>query len=435
MRKWIHFDCADRKEMLSQLILLTGEFEQATILTDQLEGQQGYYEELKTFDLLAGFGALNQFAGSFTGLNKAVEQDDWYMGFFAYDLKDELHPLVTHSNTSQIDFPKLWFFQPHWLIKEADGKYQLGYDPGHDNEATAQQLLQKIRNLKPQQQPLPVQPIDLEAVISEAAYIHTVDAIQSHIHRGDIYEMNYCVEFKADNAAIDPGMTFLKIMERAPMPFSAFIKMGTKYVLSASPERYLKKRGQQLTSMPMKGTAPRGADHEQDRTNLHQLTHSVKERAENIMITDLVRNDLSMVAQKGSVEVLELCGAYPFPQVFQVVSTVSATIENKANWTKAIAATFPMGSMTGAPKYRAMQLIDTFENRQRGLFSGAIGYISPGKDFDFNVVIRTLLYDESTKRLSYSAGSAITALSDPHQEYRECLLKAATVRKILAGQD
>jgi para-aminobenzoate synthetase component 1 len=184
----------------------------------------------------------------------------------------------------------------------------------------------------------------------------------------------------------------------------------------------------------MKGTAARGADPVEDKINLAQLTQSVKERAENIMITDLVRNDLSMVAKKGSVEVLELCGVYAFPQVFQVVSTVSATLKKTHEWTNAIATTFPMGSMTGAPKHRAMQLIDNFEKHQRGLFSGAIGYISPGKDFDFNVVIRTLLYDEAAQRLSYSAGSAITALSDARQEYQECLLKAAMVRKILAGK-
>jgi para-aminobenzoate synthetase component 1 len=434
MRNWIHFDCADKKELLSQLILLTGEFEQAVILTDHLEGQQGYYRDLKSFDLLAGFGAVNQFAGAFSGLKKALAQDDWYLGFLSYDLKDELHPLASHSGSAQIEFPKLWFYQPRWLIKEADGKFQLGYDPGLDSEATARQLLQKIQNLNPQHLKPSRQAIDLKPVITESAYIQTVDSIQNHIHRGDIYEMNYCMEFTADKVTIDPGQTFLEILKHAPMPFSAFLKMGTKYVLSASPERFLTKRGTQLVSMPMKGTAPRGADHEQDRNNLHQLTHSVKERAENIMITDLVRNDLSIVAQKGSVEVLELCGIYPFPQVFQAVSTVSATMAKEAEWTSAIAATFPMGSMTGAPKHRAMQLIDHFEKRQRGLFSGAIGYISPGKDFDFNVVIRTLLYDEATKRLSYSAGSAITALSDPRQEYGECLLKAAMVRKILAGK-
>ncbi|MCA1745283.1 MAG: anthranilate synthase component I family protein, partial [Bacteroidales bacterium] len=291
-------------------------------------------------------------------------------------------------------------------------RFQLGYDSQQDNEATARQLLQKMQSLNAQKNQIPLQPINLKPVISESAYIQTVDSIKNHIHRGDIYEMNFCMEFSAVDSVIDPGLTFLEILKHAPMPFSAFIKMGTKYVLSASPERYLKKEGRQLTSMPMKGTAPRGANQEQDMVNLHQLTHSVKERAENIMITDLVRNDLSMVAQKGSVEVRELCGAYPFPQVFQIVSTVSATLKEGVDWTMAIAATFPMGSMTGAPKHRAMQLIERFEKRPRGLFSGAIGYISPGKDFDFNVVIRTLLYDEATKSLSYSAGSAITALSD-----------------------
>lgn len=434
MRKWIHIDCANKAELLRQLIHLTDAFEQAVILTDQLEGQQGYYNDLKSFDLLAGFGALNQFTGAFSELPKALEQEDWYMGFFSYDLKNELHPLNPQAEDPIISFPDIYFLRPQWMIKEVDGKYLLGYDPRVDSEATARQLLLKIRKLNPQPLKTSSTVIDLKPAISESTYIQTVDSIQNHIHRGDIYEMNYCMEFAADKAVIDPGLIFMEILKHAPMPFSAFLKMGTKYVLSASPERYLKKKEQLLVSMPMKGTAPRGADPHEDRHHLHQLIHSVKERAENIMITDLVRNDLSMVAQKGSVKVLELCGAYPFPQVFQVVSTVSATMPKEAEWTRAMAATFPMGSMTGAPKHSAMQLIDRYEKRQRGLFSGAIGYISPEKNFDFNVVIRTLLYDESTQRLSYSAGSAITALSDPRQEYRECLLKAAMVRKILAGK-
>ncbi|GAO27617.1 anthranilate synthase component I family protein [Geofilum rubicundum] len=432
MRKWIPIDCSDQEVMLARFIHLTGEYEQAIILTDQLEGQIASYKSLKSLELLAGFGALHQFDGAFSELSKEVAEKDWYLGFLSYDLKDELHPLPSHADAPRIDFPKLWFFRPQWLIKAAHGECLLGYDPQCDNEETARQFLQHMHSIQ-LQEATSHQKTELQPSVSESDYIRTVEAIQDHIHRGDIYEINFCMEFTAENSDIHPQQTFLSILKQTAMPFSAFVKKGRKYVLSASPERYLKKTGRQIVSMPMKGTAPRGADKEADSINLHKLTHSVKERAENIMITDLVRNDLSMVAQKGTVEVIELCGAYPFPHVFQVVSTVEATLKKEGDWADAIAATFPMGSMTGAPKHRAMQLIDRFENHQRGLFSGAIGYITPEKDFDFSVVIRTLLYDEAAKSLSYSAGSAITALSDPGQEYKECLLKAATVRNILAG--
>lgn len=213
---------------------------------------------------------------------------------------------------------------------------------------------------------------------------------------------------------------------------AAFIKFGRKYALSASPERFITKRGNKLYSMPMKGTAPKGSTPAETEANRRQLQESEKERAENIMITDLVRNDLSVVATKGSVMVEELCGIYSFPSILQSVSTISAEIPGNTTLEAILRATFPMGSMTGAPKISAMQLISEFEKRKRGLFSGSIGYISPDGDFDLNVVIRTLLYDEDSAFLSYTAGSAITALSDAEQEYEECLLKAKLMRSLLA---
>lgn len=281
-------------------------------------------------------------------------------------------------------------------------------------------------------QDAPLKGIALEPAISREDYIEDVKGLQEHIHRGDIYEVNYCMEFNARGHIADPAALFVRLVERSHMPFAAFIKFGRKYALSASPERFITKRGNKLYSMPMKGTAPRGYTPAETEANRRQLQESEKERAENIMITDLVRNDLSVVATKGSVMVEELCGIYSFPSILQSVSTISAEISGNTTLEAILRATFPMGSMTGAPKISAMQLISEFEKRKRGLFSGSIGYISPDGDFDLNVVIRTLLYDEDSAFLSYTAGSAITALSDAEQEYEECLLKAKLMRSLLA---
>lgn len=281
-------------------------------------------------------------------------------------------------------------------------------------------------------QDAPLKGIALEPAISREDYIKDVLGLQGHIHRGDIYEVNYCMEFTAHGRITDPSTLFVSLLERSRMPFASFVKYRQKFAFCASPERFITKRGNKLYSMPMKGTAPKGSAQSETEANRRLLQESAKERAENIMIADLVRNDLSVVADKGSVKVEELCGVYTFPSILQSVSTISAQIAEGTHLEEVLRATFPMGSMTGAPKISAMQLISSSERRKRGLFSGSLGYISPDGNFDFNVVIRTLLYDESSELLSYMAGSAITALSDAQQEYEECLLKAELMRNLLA---
>jgi para-aminobenzoate synthetase component 1 len=216
------------------------------------------------------------------------------------------------------------------------------------------------------------------------------------------------------------------------MPFSALLKVENKYVLCASPERFLKKTGQTLISQPIKGTIRRGNSPEEDQTNYQILKNSEKEIAENMMIVDLVRNDLARSAVVGSTRVAEFFGIYPFRQVFQMISTIEAELSPNVSPQKAIANAFPMGSMTGAPKIRAMELIDRYENSRRGVFSGAIGYFSPQGDFDFNVVIRSLFYDASKQKLSFQVGSAITYDAQAETEYQECLLKAQAIRQVLA---
>jgi para-aminobenzoate synthetase component 1 len=243
--------------------------------------------------------------------------------------------------------------------------------------------------------------------------------------------MNFCQEFFVENLEINPLETYSKLIEISPTPFSVFYKNENKYLISASPERFLKKIGTKIISQPIKGTIKRGENAEIDLQLRTQLECDEKERSENIMIVDLVRNDLSKTAKQASVKVEELCGIYSFKQVHQMISTISSEIDQETHFVDVIKSMFPMGSMTGAPKIEAMKLIEKFEKTKRGLYSGAVGYINPQGDFDFNVVIRSILYNLDKKYLSFSVGSAITAKSIAESEYDECLLKTEAIKKVL----
>ena len=432
MRKWITLSPGEPLKLEAALLALTADFEEAVVLSDRWSQPQGWYLKLQRFSLLAGLGALESHQGPLAQLGRALDKDDWYLGHLSYKLQEELFPLQPKAAREQIPFAPLSFFRPRWLVlNDAEGP-RLGYDPRHDDEKTAGDFIERLLERRESPEPKsPQQLPQLQACLSREQYLEAVRDLQEHIHRGDIYEVNFCMEFAAQLPAETPLRypqdLFGHLADHSAVPFLAFLRQGTRYALSASPERYLQKRGRQLFSMPMKGTAARSADPLHDAALRNELAASAKERAENIMITDLVRNDLARVAQKASVKVEELCRPYPFPRVHQSVSTISATLGDKKQWVDALLTSFPMGSMTGAPKFSALQLIDRYEQRKRGLYSGAIGYLSPEKDFDFSVVIRTLLCDTQSRRLSYTAGSAITALSDPEQEYQECLLKAAAI--------
>jgi len=262
--------------------------------------------------------------------------------------------------------------------------------------------------------------------------VRNVAEIQKHIQRGDVYELNYCVEFFSENCSIDMVEAWMEMNEFSPMPFSCFVKWKDKFLACASPERFLAKRNQKIISQPIKGTARRGNNADEDKIIVDRLRHDPKERAENVMIVDLVRNDLGRTAMRNSVVVEDLFGVYTFRNLHQMISTVVSEVAPSISAVDIIKGAFPMGSMTGAPKIRAMELIEKFENTKRGLYSGAVGYFSPTGDFDFNVVIRSLQYNASSKYLSFMVGSAITAKSDPEKEYDECLLKAEAMLRVLA---
>lgn len=354
-----------------------------------------------------------------------TERPSYWVGYFGYDLKNQLETLNSRQ-VNRLGFPDAFFAEPRWIIDYRDGVATITGEG--DTDALLTELL-----AYPVPEQKPIIPQSVQCRVTPDAYKATVRQIQRAIRQGEVYELNYCVEFFAEQARLEPEAVYWALNARSPMPFSAFLQLGDRYLMGASPERFIKKEGTTLTSQPIKGTIRRGQTTEEDAQLRAQLLHSEKERAENLMIVDLVRNDLARSAATGSVRVDELFGIYGFRHVFQMISTVSATLRPDCTWTDAIRNAFPMGSMTGAPKIRSMQLIDELESSRRGLYSGALGYVTPDNDFDFSVVIRSLLYDSQQSYASFSVGSAITYDADPEQEWAECLLKAHAIRSLLEG--
>ncbi|QLE02705.1 aminodeoxychorismate synthase component I [Galbibacter sp. BG1] len=355
---------------------------------------------------------------------------DWLFGYLTYDLKNDVENLSS-SNHDGLLFPDLFFFQPKRLFLLKEDRVEFHYLGMIDDEI--EEDYQAILSYLDDEVYLDEakEDIKIRLRIHKDEYFAKVNTMLAHIHRGDIYEANFCQEFYAEDTAIDPIKTFQNLNKISQPPFATFLKYEGKYLLSASPERYIKKKGTEIISQPIKGTARRASNPEEDALLVKDLQQDEKERSENVMIVDLVRNDLSRVAIKGSVQVEELCKVYTFMQVHQLISTVKATVSEELHPVDIIKAAFPMGSMTGAPKLSAMKIIEELEETKRGLYSGAVGYFSPNGDFDFNVIIRSILYNDYLKYISFSVGSAITSKSKPENEYEECLIKAKAMREAL----
>ncbi|WP_372753734.1 aminodeoxychorismate synthase component I [Labilibaculum sp.] len=392
--------------------------------------------EYNTYELLAGIDALQIIEPQedcFGYLRKYVDvAKDWWFGYFGYDLKNELEDLKS-ENLDGVNMPKMNFFRPRWVFVLDNDTLLVHYFEEEFNEEEIYSLVIDIQKIVVPEEKK-VNGLDIKSRITKQEYLQSIGQLKEHIRKGDIYELNFCQEFYAENTPIQPLQTYRKLMQLSPTPYSCFYQMGEKYLLSASPERYLKKQGLKLISQPIKGTAKRGKNEEEDQLMKENLFADPKERAENIMIVDLVRNDLSRTAVKNSVIVEELCGIYSFPQVHQMISTIVSELRENVHFVEAIRQSFPMGSMTGAPKVRAMKLIEKYESTKRGLYSGAVGYITPDGDFDFNVVIRSIQYNAEKQYLSFMVGGAITMQSDPEKEYDECLLKTKAMMKVLKDQ-
>lgn len=385
-----------------------------------------YKDQYSAYDFILAAGAAEE-------LNQPTEQTfealktfydtykQWIFGFFSYDLKNEIEDLKS-ENLDSLKFPDAYFFIPKYLIASKNGEIEILI--GEDSilkEIEAFNYVEKTgtENLSIQQR------------LSKSEYKAKVNALKQHISRGDIYEINFCQEFFAEHAEINPVHTFELLNDISPTPFAGYFKVYNQYILSATPERFLCKRNQKLISQPIKGTAKRSLNSEEDLHIKAALRADIKEQTENVMIVDLVRHDLTKSAVKGSVKVDELFGIYTFPQVHQMISTISCDLDPNIHFIDAIRNAFPMGSMTGAPKVKAMQLIEEYEVTKRGVYSGSFGCISPDGDFDFNVVIRSILYNAKAKYLSFQVGGAITYQCDAEKEYEECLLKASAILKVL----
>jgi para-aminobenzoate synthetase component I len=351
-------------------------------------------------------------------------QNDWIFGYFSYDLKNDIEKLKS-ENTDNLNFPKLYFFCPKYLYILKNNQLHLYYRPGES-------IQDAIEAIHPAKAAIPVERECLITPrISKIDYIEAVEKIKGYIQKGYIYEMNFCQEFFSENAEEEIFLLYQKLTQASPTPFNCYFHHGSHYLACASPERYIKKQGNKVISQPIKGTIKRGATPEEDEFLKNQLREDPKEKSENVMIVDLVRNDLSRTAAKGTVKVEELFGIYTFNQVHQMISTISSKLDEGYDWIDLINTTFPMGSMTGAPKIKAMEVIEECESMKRGLFSGAVGYVTPEGDMDFNVVIRSIMYNASKKYLSFMAGGAITIHSNPEKEYEESLLKAKAIFSVL----
>lgn len=364
---------------------------------------------------------------AFEDLHRLLDtQHPLLCGFLGYDLKNQTEHLSSH-NPDGLDFPLLAFFAPKVYLYFNSTSITI-YTSFENTSFILDTII-----ATPTPKPAAPQSINLQQRVSRQRYVERVQRVQQHILEGDVYELNYCMEFFAEQIRLQPLPLYLALNAASPTPFSGYLKLHDKYLLCASPERFLKKEGQKLISQPIKGTIRRGNTPEEDLELKHRLRHDEKELAENMMIVDLVRNDLSRSCSTGTVQVEEMFGIYGFQQVWQMISTVVGELKPQNDLVDALMGAFPMGSMTGAPKISAMQLIEELEDTRRGLYSGAFGYIKPNGDCDFNVVIRSIQYNASNGYLSFMVGSAITYDSDPELEYEECLLKAKAMFKVLGA--
>lgn len=427
MRVSIHKHISNPEQFKQQLLTWSQQFREVVFLDSN-----SYPQEYSSFDCVLAVDAFTSLKTDFHNAFDDLKQyqqttKDWLFGYLSYDLKNDVEDLKS-SNFDGLDFPDMFFFQPKKIFLLKDNQLEMRYLFLCDDEVEDdfEEIIQSENDSF-----VTLNKVKVQQRISKDLYVEKVTKMLDHIHKGDMYEANFCMEFFAEDVIINPLEKFQKLNAISQAPFSVFFKNHKQYLLSASPERYLKKVGEILISQPIKGTSKRSSDPIEDEKSKQFLETDAKERAENIMITDLVRNDLSHTAQKGSVEVKELCKIYSFLQVHQMISTITSKIDPQYSPIDVLRTTFPMGSMTGAPKISVMNIIENLEETKRGLYSGSVGYFTPEGDFDFNVVIRSILYNQENKYVSFSVGSAITSLSIPENEYEECLLKAKAMHEVL----
>lgn len=426
MRKQATLACSDWSTVQPKVLSWLRSFSHSIYLDSNDNHQNAYHQ----YDVLIGAGVHALYLpnkDTFGSLHETWKsRQDWWFGFLTYDLKNEIEALSS-THVDGMQWPKAGFFCPEIVIYLKRDVLTIESNTAEPTEIWTAILSQE--QVATWKQPT----ISFQTRMSRNDYLDAVSRLREHIAAGDVYEVNFTQEWYAEGIELDPYSLFQAFDTLGQTPFAGFVTWGDKYLLGQSPERFLAKRGDLLISQPIKGTTRRGRDEEEDRQLAESLLHNEKERAENVMIVDLVRNDLARSAVTGTVEVPELFGIYAFATVHQMISTVTAQLRTDVDWSQAIKHAFPMGSMTGAPKVMAMQLIEQYEKSKRGLYSGAVGYIDPKGDFDFNVVIRSMQYRADLGYLSFQTGGAITWDSDPLAEYEESLLKAAGILQLFTS--
>jgi para-aminobenzoate synthetase component 1 len=412
--------------MVGSLILLQLCLE--IMLQSKLKGiLSGIYAQPKDFALLLSNKLGHNFPCELDFL-LGVSQDDilfreipsqspfWHFGLIDYDLKNAFEDRLFSANPALVDLSSSsLFFRTTLVYSELDHAYQQFGNMDFSNESIPDSL-------------------SVEPVISRNKFLDIIQELKRHIQQGDIYEINYCIPYCGSYISVDWSDLFFLLNAKASAPFSVFARLGDLLIVSASPERFFKKNGNIMYVQPMKGTYPRFHDTNFDNQGKFNLQFDEKERAENCMIVDLTRNDLSRICKVGSVKVDSLCEVFSFPNVHQMVSTISGELCEKMDLESIIKAIFPMGSMTGAPKIKAMELIEQFECFKRGPFSGSFGYVSPDQNMDFNVLIRSIFVDLKSKKFFFATGSAITINSDPEKEWEEVVLKGKLIQEALKGR-
>ena len=416
---------ANISEFESKALAWAQQFEQVCYLQSN-----GYHDDFSSIEAILAVDAKYTFESTENDTFKALQNfkarhpNQWMFGFFGYDLKNEIEGLAT-SFPNPLDYPDCYFFIPKTSLKFTKSTIEI-------ESENPVEIFKAIMNFEVQESSnKTTSKIDIQHRLGKKGYFEAFEKLISHIQRGDIYEVNLCQEFYAEHANINPISVYQKLNSISPTPFSTFFKIEDKFILSASPERFLAKRGETLISQPIKGTAPRGKSDSEDQEIITQLRNNPKEIAENVMIVDLVRNDMTRSAKPGTVVAERKLEVHSFKQVHQLISTITCTKSVDISDVEAIKNIFPPGSMTGAPKISAMKLCDRYENSRRGVYSGTVGYFSPTGDFDFNVVIRTILYNQTQQYLSFHTGGALTIDADAEKEYKECLLKASAILQTL----